>query len=267
MYFFILGPLKVVAGDSAVFLTGAHQRTALGMLLLRINRVVTTDSLVAALWKNNPPATAVKMVHKAMAKLRALLACSSSSDAGPELVTGEGGYTLRVDPARLDSTRFFALITRSREAYLTGSPDAATRALTEALALCRGPVLEDLAESGMSWPELRALEHRRQTVLKDIFEIALSCGRHRDIVSDLVSLTEVQVPNECLAGQCMVALYRCGRQLDALAVYRRTRLALVRCLGREPGDDLRDLYLRILNQDASLDWNPDSSLKSAAGTG
>ncbi|WP_159058942.1 AfsR/SARP family transcriptional regulator [Streptomyces caeruleatus] len=259
--------MKVVADDSPLFLTGTHQRTALGLLLLRINRVVTTDRLVTALWRNNPPATAVKMVHKAMAKLRALLAGASSSGTGPELITGEGGYMLRVDPARLDCTRFFALISRSREAYLTGSPVTATRALTEALTLSRGSVLEDLTESGMSWPELRTLEHRRQTVLKDIFDIALSCGRHRDIVADLVSLTEVQIPHERLTGQCMVALYRCGRQLDALAVYRRTRLALVRHLDREPGEDLRNLHLRILNQDASLDWNPDSSLKSAAGAG
>jgi len=267
MHFFILGPLKVIAHGSPVFLTGTHQRTALGMLLLCVNRVVTTDRLVTALWRNNPPATAVKMVHKAMAELRALLAGAPSCGTGPELVTGEGGYMLRVDPAQLDCTRFFTLIGRSREAYLAGSPVTATRALAEALTLSRGPVLEDLAESGMSWSESRALEHRRQTVLKDIFDIALSCGRHRDIVADLVSLTEVRIPHERLTGQCMVALYRCGRQLDALAVYRRTRRALVRQLGREPGEDLRNLYLRILNQDASLDWNPAGSLQSATGAG
>lgn len=236
------------------------------MLLLRTNRVVTTDRLVTALWRNNPPATAGKMVHKAIAKLRARLAGESVSDAGLELVTGEGGYTLHVDPARLDCTRFFALIGQSREAYLAGSPVTATRALTAALVLSRGPVLEDLAESGMSWPELRALEHRRQTVLEDIFDIALSCGRHRDVVADLVSLTEVQVPHERMIGQCMVALYRCGRQLDALAVYRRARIAVVQRLGHEPSQDLRSLYLRILNQDASLDWNPDNSLMSAHNT-
>ncbi|WP_416974840.1 AfsR/SARP family transcriptional regulator [Streptomyces sp. 4F14] len=229
------------------------------MLLLRDNRVVTTDRLVTALWRNNPPATAGKMVHKAMARLRALLAGSSASRAELELVTGKGGYTLHVDPARLDCTRFFTLIGRSRQAYLAGSPVTATRALTAALSVSRGPVLEDLAESGMSWPELRALEHRRQTVLEDLFGIALSCGSHRDIVADLVSLTELQVPHERMTGQCMVALYRCGRQLDALAVYRRTRLALLQRLGHEPGQDLRDLYLRILNQDTSLDWNPDNS--------
>lgn len=259
MNFFVLGPLKVVTDNTPIVLAGTHQRTALGMLLLRTNRVVTTDKLVTALWRNSPPATAGKMVHKAMAKLRTRLAGASVTDTRLELVTGEGGYTLHLDPARLDCTRFFALIDQSRAAYLAGSPVTATRALTAALALSRGPVLEDLAESGMSWPELRALEHRRQTVLEDIFDIALSCGSHRDIVADLVSLTKVQVPRERMTGQCMVALYRCGRQLDALDVYRRTRIALVQRLGHEPSQDLRNLYLRILNQDTSLDWNPDNS--------
>ncbi len=266
MYFFVLGPLKVVADNTPIALAGTHQRTALGMLLLRDNRVVTTDRLVAALWRNSPPATAGKMVHKAISRLRARLAGASVPDARLELVTGDGGYTLHVDPARLDCTRFFTLIGQSREAFHAGSPVTATRALRAALALSRGPVLEDLAESGMSWPELRALEHRRQTVLEDLFGIALSYGRHRDIVADLVSLTEVAVPHERITAQCMVTLYRCGRQLDALAVYRRTRLALVQRLGHEPSQDLRDLYLLILNQDASLDWNPENTLIPAHST-
>lgn len=266
MYFFVLGPLKVVANNTPIALPGTHQRTALGMLLLRTNRVVTTDRLVTALWRNSPPATAGKMVHKAMAKLRALLAGASASKAELDLVTGKGGYTLHIDPARLDCTRFFALIGQSKEAYLAGSPVTATRALTAALSVSRGPVLDDLAQSGMSWPELRSLEHRRQTVLEDIFDIALSCGSHRDIVADLVSLTEVRVPHERMIGQCMVALYRCGRQLDALAVYRRARLTIVQRLDREPNQDLRSLYLRILNQDASLDWNPANSPTPACNT-
>ncbi|BBC29271.1 hypothetical protein SGFS_005650 [Streptomyces graminofaciens] len=259
MYFFVIGPLRVVADNTPLAVDGTHQRAALGMLLVQANRVVTTDRLVATLWRNDPPVTARRMVHKAVARLRGLLTDASASDAGLELVTGDGGYTLRVDAERLDSTRFFTLVRQTREAYLAGAAPAAARSLSAALALSTGPVLEDLTETGISWPELRTLEARRQTALEDLFDVALSCGRHRDVVGALESLTEPtgkRATRERLIGQCMLALYRCGRQLDALAVYRRSRVALVRRLGREPSRELSDLHRRILGQEPSLDWEP-----------
>ena len=255
VFFSILGPLEITHGDMPVPFDGARQRAVLGILLLNANRVVTTASLAGALWRGDPPPTAGKMVRKAVAEVRTMLSTLSTQPrCGPAVVTAPQGYLLRVAPEQMDLPRFLDQARQARSALATDPSGRAVRQLRQTLALSRGPVLADLVDLGVSSPELRALEQRRLAVLESLFDAALCCGRHRDIAGDLEALLEKDRTTERLIGQCMLAFYRSGRQLDALNVYRRTRAAFVRSHCREPGRELRELHLAILNQASALDW-------------
>jgi DNA-binding SARP family transcriptional activator len=177
---------------------------------------------------------------------------AAGQDCSAQLLTHAPGYQLRVDPDDVDMYRFRRLVHKGREATGAGEPERGTRLFREALHLWRGRALADLVESGTLWSELSAIEDERLTALEDCFDAELQCGRHREITPELEVLTAAEPLRERLCIQFMLALYRSGRQVDALNVYRRTRTALVDGLGIEPGPELQALQHMILEHDASI---------------
>ncbi|MFD0311390.1 BTAD domain-containing putative transcriptional regulator [Streptomyces sp. NPDC127119] len=258
MEFRILGPLEVSSGKQAVPLGGFKQRAALGLLLLRANRVVATSEMLGALWpEEDLPVTARKIVQNAVWGLRAILA-DLPDDPGsgpverPELLTQAPGYTLRLDPERLDVNRFDRQVAEGRARLVAGDPERAAVLLRAALNEWRGPALADLVEHGVDWPELTALRQHRLDVMEDRFEAELASGHHQEVLGELVSLVAAEPLRERLCRQLMVALYRCGRQAEALSVFTRVRRALVEEYGLEPSRDLQLLQQRILTHEPSL---------------
>ncbi|WP_208029974.1 BTAD domain-containing putative transcriptional regulator [Streptomyces cyanogenus] len=231
---------------------GINQRATLGLLLLNANQVVPTSQVIDALWGMHAPATSRKMVQNAASSLRRIIAEHGGSEQDTELLTRSPGYLLTVPRDAVDLYIFQRLSKEGRAALAAGAWASAARSLREALALWRGPALCDLAETGINWPELSALESARGAVAEDLYEAELCLGRHHDLVSALEPLVEAAPDRERLCGLLMLALYRCGRQREALTVYQRTRKVLRTEFGLEPGRDLQELEHKILNHDTSL---------------
>ncbi|MFF7378306.1 BTAD domain-containing putative transcriptional regulator [Streptomyces massasporeus] len=254
MEFKVLGPLDVVSGGRSLPLGGVKQRAVLGLLLLHANQVVATSQLLEALWPEDArPVTARKMVQNAVWGLRALLESGDGEGhAAPRLLTRAPGYVLRVDPEQLDATRFERAVAAGRARLDAGEAAEAAELLGEALAEWRGSALSDLAEQGVEWAELTALRQLRLDAMEDRFEAELACGRHHAVLGELTSLAEAEPLRERLCGQLMLALYRCGRQAEALSVFSRVRLALVEEYGLEPSAALQTLQHRILRHDGAL---------------
>jgi anti-anti-sigma factor len=264
--FRVLGPLEVVACGRSVPLGGIKQRATLGLLLLNANRVVATSEILNNLWPPDAaPSTARKMLQNAISALRGILAADIDAEAQPALLTHSPGYLLHVDPDYIDITKFDRLIEKGRSDVQTGSLESGTRKFREALALWRGPVLADLVESGISWPELAALRDRRLSALEDCYGVELARGRHREVIAELEELVEREPTRERLCSQLMLALYRDGRQVEALNAFRSTRCSLVDQLGLEPGRELTELERAILRQDESLDLRAEGGTVNGSG--
>ncbi|MFE7126551.1 BTAD domain-containing putative transcriptional regulator [Streptomyces sp. NPDC057617] len=254
MRFRVLGALEVDNDDGLVELGGVRQRSALAYLLLHANQVVSTSQLLGALWPaDDAPMTARKILQNAIWRLRGVLARPSSGESAPELLTRNPGYMLRVRPEQVDLLVFQQRVAAGRAALAAGRPVAARDLLTEALALWRGSVLADLAEEGTYWAEVASIQKKRLDVMEDCFEAELACGGHQSVLHELKALVEAEPLRERASRQLMLALYRCGRQADALAVYGRVREALVDGLGLEPSPELQQLQRAVLTQDPALD--------------
>lgn len=235
---------------------GTKQRATLGYLLLQANQVVPTSRLLSALWQaDNTPVTARKILQNAVWGLRGILT-ESGPEGAAELVTRAPGYLIRTDPDQIDLNVFRRRVGEGRAELAGGRPEAAVASLGAALALWRGPALADLAETGIMWPELTAVQNTRLDVLEDYFEAKLACGQHYAVLGELEAAVEAEPLRERSSGQLMLALYRCGRQAHALAVYNRLRATLVEDLGLEPGHELRRLQRAILAHDPSLSLAP-----------
>ncbi|WP_282697079.1 BTAD domain-containing putative transcriptional regulator [Streptomyces sp. CC208A] len=223
-----------------------RQRATLGFLLLQANRVVATSQLLDALWPvDEAPASARQILQNAVWGLRSVLSSAA-------LVTQAPGYVLRTDPDRIDLFRFYAQLEAGRAELSSGSPHTAARTLRGALDLWRGVPMADLVEAGIGWPELTSLQGVRLDALEDYFEAELASGRHHAIIGELKAMVETEVLRERSCAQLMLALYRCGRQADALNVYTRVRSALVDELGLEPSRGLQNLQRGILAHDPAL---------------
>ncbi|WP_411082305.1 BTAD domain-containing putative transcriptional regulator [Streptomyces sp. cmx-18-6] len=242
--------MEATRDGGPVQLGGVNQRAVLGYLLLHPNKVVATRELVQALWGEGAPPTARKMVQNAVAGLRRAL----SEGGSVSLTTSPPGYVLRVDASEIDLTRFEELVQRGRAALASESWATAAGLLREALALWRGPVLADVSENGVAWPEFAVVREARLTAFEDCAEAELALGRHRELVGELAALAEEEPVRERLCGLLMLALYRCGRQPEALAVYQRIRDELVNGFGLDPAPELQDLERAILNQRPALAW-------------
>jgi DNA-binding SARP family transcriptional activator len=244
--FHILGPLEVAGEDGPLRLGGAKQRALLALLALNAGRVIPTDTLVDQLWGEHPPRTAVTSLQNFVSQLRKLL--------GPEtLMTRAPGYVLHVDPNQVDTFRFERLLAEAR-----GAPPAEREArLREALALWRGPPLADFAFEAFAQGDIRRLEELRAVALEERIAADLELGRHGELVSELEALVAQHPLRERLRGQLMLALYRSGRQAEALQGYHDARGVLVEELGIEPGRPLQELFSSILRQDAALELGAD----------
>jgi DNA-binding SARP family transcriptional activator len=250
MEFRILGPLEVRGDRGAVALGGPKPRALLAVLLLHANEALDVDRLALALWGEDAPAGAGKTVQVHVSRLRKAL-------GDPDRVqTTAAGYRLRVNPAELDTDRFAALADDGRRALAAGRAPEAAALLREALALWRGPPLQDLTFAPFAQVEIARLEEQRLAALEARLEADLASGRHAELLGELQQLVAEQPTRERPAAQLMLALYRCGRQADALAVYRETRRRFVAELGVEPGRELRALEQAILEQDEALGARP-----------
>src|SRR2546426_11373420 len=254
MEFRILGPIEVWSERRQIALGGIKQRALLAVLLLHRNEVVSIDRLIDELWNGHPPATSVKVVQVYVSQLRkALGGRRARSDEEGLLVTRAPGYLLRVEPDELDAERFERLVEEGRRALGAGSPRLATRTLLEALALWRGPALADFALDSFAQTEIARLEEVRVSALDNRIDADLALGRHEELVGELEALVAENPLRERLRGQLMLALYRAGRQADALEVYRQTRELQHGEPGLEPNRPLQSLEYSILLQDTALE--------------
>jgi len=243
--FRILGPLEVVADAGPVALGGARQRATLAILLLSANRVVSVDRLAEDLYAGAAPVTAVTQVQRQVSELRKALGATAIETRPP-------GYRVRVTHDGFDLHRFERAAAEGSRALAESDAQRAADLLREALALWRGPPLADFGYHSFAQGSVERLEEMRLAAVEDRIDADLALGRHADLVGELEELVGEQQLRERPRGQLMLALYRSGRQAEALDVYRGTREALVREFGIEPSPDLQTLERAILNQDPAL---------------
>jgi len=242
MDFRLLGPLEVWDRGRPLELTRPKLRALLAFLLLRAGAPVTNDALIDALWGERAPPTARAALQNYVAQLRRVL--------GPGLLESRtGGYVLNAGPEQIDLGRFERLVAESRD--VEGQERAAK--LSEALALWQGPPLADLAFEPFAAHEISRLEDLRTSAFEDLIDAQLALGAGPELLDRLEALIAEHPFRERLRAQQMLALYRDGRQADALVAYQETRRALVDGLGIEPGSALRELEAAILRQDSSLE--------------
>ena len=255
MRFQVLGPLEVEADGGPVALGGPKERLLLALLLTRPNQVVSVEALLRGLWREQPPRSAGKTLQTHVMRLRRGLEPDRVRGVAAEvLITREPGYLLRVPPESLDAMRFEQLIATARRALASGTADErAALMLREALELWRGRAFEEFLDSDVAAAESDRLGELRLVAMEDRIEADLRLGRHRELVAELEGLVKEHPLRERLWTQLLLALYRSGRQADALLAYRRARSILVEELGIDPGTDLRRLHAAILTQDSGLD--------------
>ncbi|MBA3716740.1 MAG: AAA family ATPase [Actinobacteria bacterium] len=245
LQFGVLGPLVVRVDGREAELAGAKERALLAFLLLHSNQTVSIDRLIDALWPDDPPATArnslqvyVHHVRKALGRER--------------LVTAPNGYSAVVEQGEFDLSRFRDLVAEGRRARDEGQPEVAAERFATALGLWRGPPLPELAENSIFRLEIDALGEERLSTLEERVQADIEAGHGADLVADLEAAVAANPLRERLMSQLMLALYRAGRQVDALEVFTDARTRLVDELGLEPGPLLRDLHQRILVHDPAL---------------
>ncbi|HYB28103.1 MAG TPA: BTAD domain-containing putative transcriptional regulator [Solirubrobacteraceae bacterium] len=248
----ILGRLEVYDDGRDVGLGGEKPRALLAILLLHRNEVVSADRLIDELWGESPPASAVRTLQAYVSRLRKALGGNGSGPAGGVVTQGHG-YVLRVGPGELDLERFSELAERGRETLAAGEPGEAAELLREALGLWRGPPLADFAYAPFAQAAIAQLEERRLAAVEERVLADLALGQSRELVAELRDLIERYPLRERLRGQLMLALYRSGRQAEALEVYQEFRRRLSEELGLEPGRGLRQLELAVLARDPALD--------------
>jgi ABC-type transport system substrate-binding protein/DNA-binding SARP family transcriptional activator len=250
MEFSVLGPLEAWHSGVEIPLGSRKQRVLLAILLLRANEVVPSDVLIDELWGEHPPPSAAHTLHVYVSRLRKALRVDGAADV---LITFPGGYLLRVEFGQLDLQRFERLVEDGRRALAAGSPERAAEKLRSADALWRGRALADLALEAFARVDAERLEEQRLTAREDRIEAELALGRHAALVPELETLVAQHPLRERLRAQLMLTLHRCGRQADALRVYRDAREYLVEELGLEPSKRLRQLEQAILCQDDALE--------------
>src|SRR5215217_1500167 len=253
MEFRVLGPLEVIENDRPLPLGGLRQRSLLAALVLRANELVSTDQLIDEIWGDSAPARATKTIHVYVSRLRKTL-------GRERLATRPPGYVLHVEQAELDLARFEQLAAAARGA----TPERAAERLRQALELWRGPPLADLAYEAFAQPEIARLDELRLAALEDRIDADLMAGRDGPLVGELEALVARHPLREHMRAQLMLALYRVGRQAEALAAYRDARRELAEGLGLEPGAELRRLEEAILRHEPELELPDPASAGAAA---
>jgi predicted ATPase/DNA-binding SARP family transcriptional activator len=249
----ILGPTEVRVDGRRVPVASLRQRTVLAALAASAGSPVSVDHLVEQLWPERPPSDAPANLQVHISRLRAAL---RNAGAGEAIVTEPPGYALV--GAEVDAAEFEALADAGRAALEAGDAAEAARLLHRGLGLWRADVLGDL-DAPFAGPLAARLDERRVAALEDRIDADLALGRHLHLTAELPALIDVHPYRERLRGEYMLALYRCGRQADALDAFQAARRCLVEELGLEPGTDLRRLEEAILLQKPELDWHPPAS--------
>jgi YVTN family beta-propeller protein len=253
VHFRVLGPVEVVADGRTLGLGGRRQRALLAALLLHANEVVSSERLIELVWGDAPPVTVTTALHGYVSGLRRLLEPGRAADAPPEvLLTRAPGYLLRVENDDVDLHRFERLAREARDALARGEAEPALVLLQDALALWRGTPLDDLPPGPFAEAERQRLEELRLAAAEDRIDAELALGRHAHVVGEITALVARHALRERLRAQLMLALYRSGRQGEALAAYQDARRTLLDELGIEPTPELQRLERAILNQDPAL---------------
>jgi DNA-binding SARP family transcriptional activator len=259
--FRILGPLEALDGDQRLPLPGGRGRALLALLILNVGKVVSTERLIDDLWGETVPPTVQTALQGLVSDLRKRLEPTRTKGEAPAVLrTAPPGYRLAVEPRRVDANRFRRLLEEAR------AGEAAERAATlrEALGLWHGPALADFTYEPFAQREIATLEELRLEAIEQRVDADMAVGLESELVAELEAVVAEHPFRERLRGQLMLALYRTGRQADALEVYRDTRRTLVEELGIEPGAALRQLEQAILRQDPSLDLDPPAAQPVAA---
>ena len=251
MEFHVLGPSEVTVGGRSLSVGGSRTRAVLALLLVNANRVVAADRLMDELWPELAPDRAAANLQVRLSELRKALRAVQEAD---RLETRPPGYVLRVAAGELDLWRFEQLAASGRDALAGGDAATAVRVLDQALSLWRGSALADIDGVPFAGAEQARLEEERLGTLESRMDALLAGGRHRETIAQLESLTTNHPLRERFWQQRLLALYRSGRQADALRAFRELRSTLVDQLGIEPGPGLRELEARILRQDATLEY-------------
>lgn len=247
MRFNILGPLEVLDSDGEpLTISGLKERTVLAVLLLNPGSVVSVDRLMEALWPSDPPSKPLNALQARVSTLRRLL------EEGGVIVTRSPGYCLDTSPDDIDAHRFEALLGDARE-KASGDPDGAVKVYDQALSFWRGPALDEFRYEDFARQEVSRLEELRVTALEERIEALLDSGRHREAVAELEGLVGAHPLREGFWRQFMTALYRSGRQAEALRAFGEARRILGEELGIEPSEELRRVEESILLQDTTLD--------------
>ncbi len=251
MEYRILGPLEAFDAERRLSLGGTKQRAVLALLLLHRNEALTRDVMVDELWGGQPPPTASKVLQNCISALRKELPGGTET-----LRTLGGAYELRLGPDELDRDRFERLLAEGRAALEAEDHAEASDLIRQALGLWRGSPLSEFTYEQFARDEIARLEELFVAAVEDRIEADLALGRHAELVPELESLVSRHPLRERLRGQLMLALYRSGRQAEALDTYRAARRTLAAELGIEPGRALHDLERAILAQDSALDTSP-----------
>lgn len=244
MEFRILGPLEVLEGDAVLEVSGQRQRGLLALLLLHANQVVSSSRLIEELWPDEASESHAGALQASVSRLRKALGGSAES-----IVTLPTGYVIKLAAEQLDLDRFERLVREAADA----EPQEAAERLREALALWRGPALADFAYEPFAQAAIGRLEEMHLLAIEMRIDVDLALGRHAALVAELHALAAEHPLRERLRGQLMLALYRSGRQAEALAAYQAARRVLVDELGIEPGSALQELERAMLRQDRSLE--------------
>lgn len=252
----MLGRLETVVDGRRVELAGRRERAVLGVLLLHVGEVVSIEALIDGVWGEAAPRSARHMVHEYVSRIR--------SSVGPLISTRPPGYVVERDACELDVSRFTEQVVAARSALEAGRVHAALRLFDEALALWRGDVLCDIALEGDARDSAARLDDQRRAVRLERVDLALALGRHHELIPDLERAVAAEPLDERARAQLMLALYRDGRQTDALARHREGRSRLVEEFGIEPGTELRALEQAILQHDPELVLPPTGEVTPAA---
>jgi DNA-binding SARP family transcriptional activator len=247
MEFRILGPLEVIDQGRTVRITGPRERALLTALLLRPGETVSTDRLIDLLWSEDAPGNPSNALQAVVTRVRKAL----GRHGRDLLVTRTPGYALAVGHEQVDAVRFERLIAQAKD-LLQHDPATASDLVGQALALWRGPALQELADQALAGQETARLEELRLTALEARIEADLTLGRHSELIGELQALVAAHPLRERFRGQLMLALYRAGRQAEALEVYQQARTLLGEELGLDPEPGLQALQAQILRQDPSL---------------